>query len=198
MNPELLVFLFLAAGIFLIFLEFVVPSGGMIAVMCVCCLAGSAWFAYKAWYVAHPGVWWVYLTGMIALIPATIYGVVHLLQNTSLGNRILLSAPSEQEVTPYQKEVDYLSSLIGKRGRALNLMTPGGMVLVGNERLHAITDGLMIEPNTEIEIVAVRGTRVVVRPVETLQVAATPDSVASFPASDEPEGVDPFADDETV
>lgn len=198
MNPELLVFLFLAAGIFLIFLEFVVPSGGMIAVMCVCCFAGSAWFAYKAWYVAHPGVWWVYLTGMIALIPATIYGVVHLLQNTSLGNRILLSAPSEQEVTPYQKEVDYLSSLIGKRGRALNLMTPGGMVLVGNERLHAITDGLMIEPNTEIEIVSVRGTRVVVRPVETPQVAATPDAIAAPPAPAEPEGVDPFADDETV
>ena len=130
MNPELLVFLFLAAGVFLIFLEFVVPSGGMIAVMCVCCFAASAWFAHRAWYVASPGYWWTYLTAMLAMIPATIYGTIQLLQHTSLGNRILLSAPHQHEVMPYQKEVDHNTAVASEMLEPILLVLLGAFVLV--------------------------------------------------------------------
>jgi membrane-bound serine protease (ClpP class) len=42
-------------------------------------------------------------------------------------------------------------------------MTPGGMVLVQGERLHAESDGSLIAAGTEIEVFGVKGTRVLVR-----------------------------------
>ena len=165
MDPQILTFLLLVAGFALIFAELFLPSGGMIALMCAGCFAGSIYFAYRAWYGSDPTYWWSYVASVAILIPAGIWGAVHLLTRTSFGNRVLLSAPSKDEVTPYQEEADFLSSLIGKRGKALNLMTPGGLVEVDRQRLHAIADELMIDSDTEVEIVAVKGTRVVVRPV---------------------------------
>ena len=166
MDPQILAFVLLFCGFVLILAELFLPSGGLIAVMCVACFAGAIYCAYKAWYVSNPSYWWMYLGSVAVLIPAGVIGAFRILTHTSFGNRVLLAAPSEEEVTPYQREEQHLSSLIGARGTALNLMTPGGLVKVKGERLHAISDGLMIEPNTEIEIIAVRGTRVVVRPVE--------------------------------
>ncbi|MCA8996188.1 MAG: hypothetical protein KDA36_08675 [Planctomycetaceae bacterium] len=203
MNPELMIFLLLVAGLVLIVMELFVPSGGMIAVMCVCCFAGSAFYAYRAWYTDHPAWWWGYLASLIVLIPAAVIGTFRLIATTSLGHRVLLAAPSEEEITPYQKEQDHLQSLIGKRGRSLNLMTPGGMVKVGSERLHAISDGLMIEPNMEIEVVATRGNRVVVRPVENIgtQEGIEPNFAETEPGEldeEQRESVDPFSSEEAV
>ena len=55
---------------------------------------------------------------------------------------------------------------MGEFGRALTLMNPGGMVLVAGERLHAVSEGQVIESGTSVEIVEIRGNRVLVRPGE--------------------------------
>jgi membrane-bound serine protease (ClpP class) len=165
MDPQILVILLVLAGIVLIFAELFLPSGGIIAVMCICCFLASGYFAHKAWYGSQSVYWWIYLGSVAFLIPATIVGAFQILTRTALGNRVLLAAPSQEEVTPYQREQQHLMGLINQRGVALNLMTPGGLVKVNGERLHAISDGLMIEADTEVVIVAVQGTRVHVRPV---------------------------------
>lgn len=165
MDPQTLVFALVFAGIILIFAELFLPSGGIIGVLCVGCFLASGYFAYEAWYKSAPFYWWTYLGSVALIIPTCVIGGFMLLTRTSLGNRILLRAPTEEEVTPYIREQQHLEALIGKRGTAANLMTPGGMVIVNGERIHAISEGVVIEANAPIEIIAARGTRVVVRPI---------------------------------
>ncbi len=188
MDPQILAIVLLLAGISLIFAELFLPSGGVIALMCVACFGGSIYFAYDAWRVSYPMYWWGYLATVAFLIPASIFGAFYLLTSTSLGNRVLLSGPSPEEVTPYQAETKHLQSLIGERGVALNLMTPSGLVRVKGERLHAIGEGLMIEANTEIIITEIRGTRVIVRPVDEQ------DTETSTAFTDPEQTEDPWSD----
>lgn len=163
MDPQILVLAFLFAGLLLIFAELFVPSGGIIALMCACCFLISGYYAYQSWYVTAPLYWWIYLGGVIILIPSAIIGAFQILARTSLGNRMLSPIPTREEVTPYLEEQARLEKLIGQYGEALNLMTPGGMVLVNGERLHATSEGLLIESGSRVEVVAVRGNRIVVR-----------------------------------
>jgi membrane-bound serine protease (ClpP class) len=206
MDPQILVILLVLAGICLIFAELFLPSGGIIAVMCVCCFLASGYFAHKAWYGTQSLYWWIYLGSVALLIPATIVGAFQILTRTALGNRVLLAAPSQDEVTPYQREQQHLTSLINQRGIALNLMTPGGLVKVNGERLHAISDGLMIEPDTEVVVVAVQGTRVHVRPLTEEErrqspsdILEEPEIAKESPAEGTSEGeIDPWRNDETA
>ncbi|WP_437206383.1 NfeD family protein [Planctomicrobium sp. SH664] len=166
MNHEILVFVLLAVGLGLIFAELFVPSGGIIAILSLACLGGSIYFAWQTWHETSPRHWWIFLGSVIFLIPATIVGAFQLLARTSLGDGILLSAPKEEDVIPFSREQEHLMSLIGQQGTALNRMTPGGLVKVGDERLHAVSDGMVIESGKAVEIIAVRSQRVVVRELE--------------------------------
>lgn len=175
MDPQLLVFVLLLAGFGLMVAELFLPSGGIIALMCVGCFAASIYYAYQAWWENYPFYWWTYIASLIVLIPLSIAGAFQLLTRTSLGNNILLAAPTSEEVTPYRSEEQYLSGFVGKQGTAISPLLPGGMVKVDGERLHAFTEGLVIVSGTPVVVVDVRGTRVVVEPVESLAEGDAPD-----------------------
>ena len=101
---------------------------------------------------------------------------------------------------PYKEEATLLDRMIGRVGTALTSMNPGGMVRVENERLHAVCEGLMLQPGDPIEVMGVRGNRVVVRRATagvlsppSPQPAANRDPVVATPApvaSVEPESLD--------
>lgn len=193
MNFELLAILLLVIGCGLIVAEVFVPSGGMILVMCVLSFIASIWCAYKAWWGDSPGYFTAYIVSLLVLIPGVLIGVYKVLNNTRVGDRILLSAPDLEDVTPYQQEEAHLSQYVGKRGIALTLLTPGGMVRVNGERLHGFSEGMMIQPGTPIEVLAVRGTRVLVREaVESPSEAAPPrgDELVADGALPAPEPLD--------
>jgi membrane-bound serine protease (ClpP class) len=101
---------------------------------------------------------------MVVLIPTVVIGMFRVLANSRVGDRILLAAPELNEVTPHQEEHERLSALVGQQGQALTLLTPGGMISVAGERLHGFTEGIMLQPGDAVEVVEVRGTRVLVRP----------------------------------
>jgi len=180
MAPQVLVFVLLFAGLALIFAEVFLPSGGIIAVMCVASFGGSLYYAHQAWAESNPVYWWTYVGSLLLIIPAAVIGCFKILTSTSLGNHILLTAPNRESVTPYQEEMQRLNALVGQRGKALNLMTPGGIVLVNGERLHATADGLMVEPQTDVEIIGLQGNRVIVRPVTSItEETSLPESTPS-------------------
>lgn len=191
MDSQLLVLLFMFAGLLLVLAEFIVPSGGLIAICCLVCFALSGYHAYHAWYVSSPAYFYTYCVSLMLLIPATMYGGIQILTHTSLGHRVISKPPALAEVTPYLEEEARLNKLIGQRGVATNLMTPGGIVTVHGERLHAVSEGLMIEPNAAIEVIAVRGTRIVVRAVSASEIAAAQPEPGLAPPV-EPEA-DPWA-----
>jgi membrane-bound serine protease (ClpP class) len=179
MNFELMAILLLVIGCGLIVAEVFIPSGGTILVMCVLAFVGAVWCAYKAWWGTSPGYFWMFIVVMLLLIPGVIIGVFRVLSNTRVGDRILLAAPDLQDVTPYQAEQAHLSQYIGRTGTTLTLLTPGGLVNVNGERLHCVSEGIMIPPGTTVEVVEVRGTRVLVRIPSRATAGSPPPAAAS-------------------
>lgn len=167
----------LLVGLFLLGLEFFVPSFGMILVAAVISLIVSFWSACKAWWGVNPQFFWMYIILLTAGIPGSLMGAITLIRKTPLGNRMILS-PAPVNETPAPGPLDHL---VGKAGVSQTLMTPGGIVLVDGERTHAESIGMLIEPNSPVVVVATRGNRLVVRP-------GTPqDSESGEPAPSSPE-----------
>jgi membrane-bound serine protease (ClpP class) len=166
MTYESLAVLLMIVGFALIVAEVFIPSGGMILILCVISFVSSIWCAHKAWWVEQPGLFWAYIGALVVLIPSTVIGAFRFLEQSAVGKRVILAAPAQHEVVPHQEKVSQLTALIGLRGTALTLMTPGGMVQVHGQRLHAETEGLLIDPETPIEVIGVKGTRVLVRAAE--------------------------------
>jgi membrane-bound ClpP family serine protease len=65
--------------------------------------------------------------------------------------------------------------LIGRHGIAVTAMLPAGAIRIEGRTIDAISEGMTIEKNTPIEVIAVRGNHLVVRPLA----ASTGESSAS-------------------
>ncbi len=166
MESSHLAIILLVIALCLLTAEVFIPSGGMILITALVCLSASVWFAWRAWGDS-PVAWWSYIATLIILIPAIGSGVIYWFPHTTMGKRMLLDGPELTEVVPYSEEVHKLSQLIGHRGKSMTLLNPGGMVIVEGERYHCESQSLIIEPDEEIEVVGVSGTRLVVRPATT-------------------------------
>lgn len=164
MDHSSLAILLLVLGLALLMAEVFIPSGGMISILSLVCLAGSVWSASRAWWTTNPTYFWIYLAVTALLVPLTIGGAVFLLQRTGFGRRILLEAPTLEEVTPYLQERQHLQQLVGKPGKTLTLLNPGGLVLVEGERMHCESPGMVIDPGEAVDVIAVKGNRLVVHP----------------------------------
>jgi membrane-bound ClpP family serine protease len=174
MSYDTLAVLLVIIGLALIVAEVFIPSGGMISILCVITFAAAIWCAFKAWYGVSNGYLATFLGSLLVLIPTFVVSAFKFLERSEFGRRVLLSAPTQDEVLPHQDEVQRLAGLVGRRGEALTLMTPGGMVLIDSERLHAVSEGTGVEPGQPIEVIGTRGTRVVVRRVESVWLDDSP------------------------
>lgn len=156
--------LLLIVGLAILCAEIFVPSGGLLGVITFLSLIVSLIFAYRAWGTSHPNVFGVFCVMLLLLVPTVIGFGFYMLPRTSFGKRVLLEAPESKDLTPYAEESRHLENLIGRFGIASTMLNPGGLVIVDGERLHAFSEGLSVDPGQSVEIVDVRGTRVVVRP----------------------------------
>ena len=155
--------LLLVIGLALLIAEVFIPSGGVILMMAVASLVGSVWFAWSAWWENYPTYWWAYVGSLLVLVPAVLTGAFYVFPRTAWGRRVLLEAPSLEEVTGYAREEEELGRLIGRRGKTLTMLNPGGLVIVDGKRYHAESQGILLDPGEEIEVIARKANRVVVR-----------------------------------
>lgn len=185
--------------------EVFIPSGGLILVTALVCLAGSVWLGWRAWSET-PTIFWAFIASVVVVVPLAIGGMLYWFPRTTMGKRILLDGPTLDEVTGYNEEATRLKSLVGKRGKSLTLMNPGGLVLVEGERHHSESQGLLIEPNEPIEVVGVSGTRIVVRLISEAELDLAENRKESQATSDESRPTvataesseDPFPEDQPV
>jgi len=166
MDSGYLAILLLVIGLALIVCEVFIPSAGLIAAFATLCIAGSIASAWSAWFYTSPTYFAIYVVALLFLIPSAISGAFYVLPRTAFGRKVLLEAPDLDEVTPYQEEQRQLMRLVGHVGKTLTLLNPGGLVEVDGTRQHCESEGMLLEAGTPVEIVAVKGDRVVVRPVE--------------------------------
>lgn len=169
--------LLLVAGLVVLVAEVFIPSGGLLFCITVAVLASSVYCAYAAWGKTDSRIFFAFCGLLLMMIPTALVSAFSLLPRTRFGKKILLEAPDLESVTPYAKETAKLEQLVGREGVTQTLLNPGGMVLVNGERYHAFTEGLLLEPQTPVEIVAVRGMRLLVR-LRSQQIAARTDHAA--------------------
>jgi len=158
--------LLLLAGIGILTAEVFIPSGGLLGVITFLTLIVSIMFAYRAWGTSNPNIFWGFCAALLVLVPTALCTAFYILPHTPMGKRVLLEAPTSEELTPFAKETLHLQGLIGRFGKTVSPLTPGGLVSVNGERLHAVTEGLIVETGQSIEVIEVRGTRLLVRPGE--------------------------------
>ncbi|MEY3459427.1 MAG: hypothetical protein RL215_2584 [Planctomycetota bacterium] len=167
LDAGILATLLLLAGLLLLGLEFFIPSFGMILILAIICLVVSFWSAVQAWWGTQPAFFWTYVFALAGGIPGSLIAALFILQKTAAGNRLVLQPP------PPEPEPTENLEFIGKTGQAATLMTPGGMVLIDGQRLHAESLGTLVEPGTPVIVVGTVANRVVIRPMQPGEIAAT-------------------------
>ncbi|HUW56209.1 MAG TPA: NfeD family protein [Planctomycetota bacterium] len=81
---------------------------------------------------------------------------------SKLGRQVILSAESRAE-DGYVASSGEFASMVGERGVALSALRPSGTALFGQKRAAVVTEGDFLPKGSEVEIVSVSGSRVVVR-----------------------------------
>ena len=185
--------LLLAAGLVLLVLEFFIPSGGSLAVMCALTFLG----AIVVGFMAGPLTGATILVLEAIIVPAAVGAAVKWWPETPIGRLMLIQRPkSPDDVLPQTEAYFGLKKLIGKRGVAKGTMLPSGSVQIDGKTYDAVAEGTAIEAGQAILVVSVSTQRLVVRPDITIRAELVETSAP--PNSNDPlaqEVPDPFADE---
>jgi membrane-bound serine protease (ClpP class) len=146
--------LLVVVGLILVVVEVFLPSGlfGLTGGVCLVVAIGMTY----ANYGIEAGTW---LLG--AVILATLVGLVLWVKyfpKTPTGRRMMLTATTAN-VAPEQN----YQSLVGKTGVARSYLRPAGIAEIESRRYDVVTEGGMISQGSEVRVVAVDGTKIVVR-----------------------------------
>jgi len=71
----------------------------------------------------------------------------------------------KSEVKDDEQAYESMHSLVGQEGVALTTLRPAGVARLGDRRVDVVTDGEIIDKDTRIKAVEVRGNQVVVRAI---------------------------------
>lgn len=162
MEPSLtLAFILIIVGFVLLAAELFIPTGGVLFVLSVLCLAvgvGMAFYCDAS-------------TGMITLIVVAVAlpvigGVAfYFWPKTPIGKRMFLDAPAEDATLanmPVNLELEHLR---GRVGRTLGSLRPAGIVDFDGRRVDVLTEGMMVDDNQWVKCIDVKAGKVIVRPV---------------------------------
>jgi membrane-bound ClpP family serine protease len=165
-DPAVFSILLLVVGLVFLVLEFFIPSGGSLAVLCALSLLG----AIVVGFMAGP---WTGLTILVVeslVVPAALMAAVKWWPETPIGRMILIQRPkSPDDVLPDTEGYRGLKDLIGKRGTARGTMLPSGIVVVNGKPYDAVSEGTPIEAGQTVLVVSVSTQRLVVRPDTTIR-----------------------------
>ncbi len=170
MDPLIWSGLLFFVGIVFIFGEVFLPTGGLLGFLAVVALIASVAIAF-VYRGPEFGLAVVIIT-MIA-VPVTLTMAFRYWPHTPMGRRLLLGVPKSDDLLPDSPQRQRLRQLVGKFGVAKSVMMPSGAVLVEGQVIDAMSNGQAIEAGQPIQIVEVRGTHVLVRPVEKSDLPAT-------------------------
>jgi membrane-bound ClpP family serine protease len=189
MSPVVWPILLLLLGVLLIFLEIFVPSGGILGFLSLVAVVAAVIMAFVNNDLAT-GTVFLALTAIV--IPAAVTVAVRWWPNTPLGRLILIRPPrSDDEILP---DHDEFESLLGKRGNAKSDMLPSGAITIEGRTYNAVTQGMAIEAGQTIEVIAVRGNRIVVRLADGPPAAGQEDQDDVLSRPIDTVGLDPFDD----
>jgi len=145
----------MVAGLALIAIEvFVIPGFGVIGILGIGSVIGSAYLAYAQLQTPYSAI--AIAGGVIGagvlfwLVPRTKFGKSMVLDTQTLG-----TAPNPE-----------LRHLVDREGVALTTLRPAGSVEIDERPVDVVTDGEYVEAGTRVRVVRVEGGRVIVERIE--------------------------------
>ncbi len=166
MTPVTWAIVLLILGLVFLVLEFFIPSGGALAVMC----ALSFLAAIVVGFMAGPATGATVLLAVCVIVPSAVGAAVRWWPDTPIGKLMLIQRPrSSDEVLPDTLAYRGLKELIGRRGQSKGLMVPSGMVLIDGKSYEAVSDGQPIEAHEPIIVISVSTQRLIVRADHTIE-----------------------------
>jgi membrane-bound ClpP family serine protease len=154
--------LLLVLGMGLGIMEVFFTSAGLLAFLSAASIIASVIMGFQQGQMAG----FIILILAMAGMPTVVVLAFKYWPKTSIGRRVLLSAPTSEEVLPDDRGKEHLKALVGRVAKAKSKMLPSGVVVVDGHNFEAVSEGMPIEVGQEVRIVQVRGKRIVVRPIE--------------------------------
>jgi len=167
------VVLFLSGVLFLVVELFVLPGFGVAGLTGLLLLLLSLILAGQNFVIPSNDQEWSVLTDtlMVILGSGTVFLVSAFALTKYLGEIPVLGMLQLQPPDPIESGSAVASShssgvQIGDRGVADSLLRPAGKVRFGDRHVDVVTEGLLIDKGTRVEVVKIGGNRIVVREVE--------------------------------
>ena len=150
----------IALGILLVFIEILILPGfgaaGVPGIIIFCVGIGMIWTK------SGPKTALIFTSiALIFVIPIAII-LLSLIRETAIGKTFILDA-AESSDQGYHAAPRELTALVGKSGKTITPLRPAGVALINGQRVDIVTQGEFVAPETEIEVIQVEGSRVVVR-----------------------------------
>jgi membrane-bound serine protease (ClpP class) len=161
----ILAYVLIATGVLMLVTELIFPSG----VLFVLSLAAVA-IGVALTFSHGTTIGFITLACVGLGMPALIGTLFHYWPRTSVGRRMFLSEPKNDATMASLPENLELEQLRGRVGRAVSALRPAGITDFDGRRVDTITEGIMVEPGQFVRCVDVRVGKVIVRPVEALDV----------------------------
>jgi membrane-bound serine protease (ClpP class) len=162
MDPWVWAILLLVLGTGLAVMEIFFPSAGILAFLSVAAVLAAIVMGFNQGPVA--GIL-IMLAAMVGLPTVIVLGFKYW-PKTAMGRRVLLTAPSSEDVLPDDPEKERLKGLIGRLGKAKSKMLLSGVIIVDGRTVDAVSESLPIEVGQVVRVMQVRGHGVVVRPAD--------------------------------
>ena len=146
-----------AIGLLLIGVDFYLPGFvlGSIGIVLMLVAVGLCYRDY--------GLNWacVAFLAEAALGVGTGFVAIKYVPQTAAGKKMILS----HEQTAMRAGIEQPPELVGVQGVAQTLLRPSGMALLGGKRHDVVAESGMIERGSAIKVVAIEGSRIIVRKV---------------------------------
>ena len=169
MEPLVWAALLLLVGMTLVLLEIFVPTAGVLGFLSVTAILSGIGLAF---YNGGLTVGFGFLFTTAIMLPIVLTLAFRWFPETPIGRRLLPHLPTSDEVLPDNPERRVLRGLLGKVGQAKSRMLPAGAIVVEGRIIDAISEGMPIEAGENVRVIEVRGSRVVVRPLDEGETAA--------------------------
>lgn len=146
-------------GLALIIAEFFVP-GGIVGLIGGACIIISLLFAgADVMYMAYSILFAMFIAVIGMVIIMKFFGKkLHI-----FSKLVLKDATTTEE--GYVSNVNRME-LIGKKGEAITALRPAGVVVIENERIDAVSEGSFINVASQVKVMKVEGSRIVVREIK--------------------------------
>jgi membrane-bound ClpP family serine protease len=146
----------------LLFAELFIPSGGVLGILSALCLIAAIVIAFNQ--SMNAGL--IFLVIVLIALPLSVGLGLTFWPHTYFGRKMTLPKPEPQDVNPATAAHRELQALVGQVGRTLTQLHPSGLTEINGRRVDTMAEGMIIDPDKLVRVIAIKGNNVIVRQLE--------------------------------